>query len=267
MTKYVPIDTFTLPSDGSNTVYLRQAVVSECEAFSSFADDVQEPVISDMLTTLQHNDAKYTDPRNWTIQDRLFAAVWYYAATSAETEIHIPYNCPHCGENHDELIHYSALLENYKDIEGRAERTISDIGGYDWVVKPLNGWDAEELEGLRVSRDLHEKGTAEYNKANSVLVRHKLVCMVYPSDLKGSRDNRIEKTQRIIMDMLANDYLKLSKAVNSAQNEMDHGLDVSEIDGNLFFHTPPLACEKEVGKSTRVRFQVFINELLLRYFA
>ena len=112
MTKYVPIDTFTLPSDGSNTVYLRQAVVSECEAFSSFADDVQEPVISDMLTTLQHNDAKYTDPRNWTIQDRLFAAVWYYAATSAETEIHIPYNCPHCGENHDE--HYRSITKTLR---------------------------------------------------------------------------------------------------------------------------------------------------------
>ena len=266
--KYTPIDSFSLPSNSAVTIFLRQATVRECEAYSSFADGAEEAVISDMLDNLQYRPEKYVDPRTWTARDRQFAALWYFAATSSDVELHIPYSCKHCGEDHDTLVHYSDLLQGYKEIEGKPVRSLSTkASGKQWSARPLDGYGAEEIEGLRLSQDSSDKGSAEYNRINAIINRHKLVACL---DFEGSpddRDSKIEAVESALLGMDSVEFLALKAEFDAAMLELDHGLDCVTEKETLYLRTPPIECDKEAGKFSRIRFPVQFVKLLPRYFA
>ncbi|MCV6588693.1 MAG: hypothetical protein OIF57_06650 [Marinobacterium sp.] len=249
---YSKIPSFTLPSDPSKEMQLRQANVRECEAYAGYDDGVEEVVATQLLEDLQCDPAKYIDPNLMTADDRRYAALWYHASTVTDPTIHVPFQCPVCGEEHNPLINYADLMRGARDITGKPEREI-EHNGTRWIVRPLNGYAMAELEELRLQRDGHPPGSAEYNASAIIIERHKIVAALTPAGFDGSRDECGEQVQETILNMPQISYEQLRDQVNNAQQEMTHGLETVEEAGQLFLivNTP---CTKEAGQNVRVRF-------------
>lgn len=256
------IPPLSLPSNSAVTIYLREASVADCEQFADTDARHNERLSTLIFRTLQSSPEHYSDPADWTAQDRQLIAFWYYAHTTDDTSIHLPYDCPHCGEHHDALVQLTEIAEQYRSIQGLAYRFI-EHDGQRYMVKPLDGHAMEELEGLRAELP-DDVNSADYRRVEAVIKRHSLVACLFLPDEKRPRDTRIRVMEKMVRSLPISSANALNAKVEGALAEMEHGLPSAIVDGETLITAPPVECDKEAGRSTRLRFPVQWSHYLPR---
>ncbi|MBE0505917.1 MAG: hypothetical protein IBX50_04245 [Marinospirillum sp.] len=249
-----------LPSNPEKIIYLREATVEDCEYFAETDSSAEESLATEVLSLLQSSPDKYVDPRTWTADDRRLAAFWYFIATSTDTTIHAPYECPHCGHEHDPLIEMKDLGKNYMPITGRPWRDIEHEGKKLKVV-PHDGFLMEELESLRMQMD----GQSD-NKQLAIIKRHDLVGTLIEHGDTAVRDRRIEIMEKWVRSLPLTSFLTLKEKRDAALDSMRHGLTTGIHDGRLFIWITVHCEEKkdDVNASVRLRLPFRLGELLPR---
>ncbi|MDX5979652.1 hypothetical protein [Vreelandella alkaliphila] len=256
------IPPFSLPSNPAATIYLREATVADCEQFADTDARHDERLSTLVLRTLQSSPEHYSDPLDWTASDRQLAAFWYHAHTTNDPSIHLPYSCPHCGQEHDALVKLTDIAALYAPMQGLAYRRI-EHEGEEYEVRPLDGHAMEELEELRAglpeSSDSHD-----YRRLTAVIKRHELVASLAGLNETRVRDVRIADIERKVRAMTQRSATELHRKVQDAQASMAHGLPSIIVEGETLIVTPPIACDKEAGRTTRLRFPFFWSDYLPR---
>lgn len=255
------IPPFTLPSNPGQSIHLREATVADCEQFADTDPRHAERVTTLILRTLQSDPAGFVDPLTWTREDRAVAAFWYFAHTSEDTSLHLPYACPHCGEQHDALQQFTELAAAYQPIKGLPHRFILHKDQRLKVI-PLDGYAAEELELLRAQADPDDPQSVQ--RANALCTRHEVVASIQPDTFQGSRDARIERMEAWVRDLPLSEFKALRAQVQAMQADMQHGLPTVSEHGELFILSAPQPCDKEAGHTTRLRFPFFLRDYLPR---
>lgn len=253
---------FALPSNPAVTIYLREATVADCEQFADTDARHNERLTTLILRTLQSSPEHFSDPIDWTAQDRQLAAFWYHAHTTDDPSIHLPYDCPHCGEHHDALVPLTDIAQQYQAIQGLPYRFIEHEGER-YAVKPLDGHAIEELEGLRAQLP-DDTQSAEYQRLSAVIKRHSLVASLELPDEKRPRDPRISAMEKTVRALSLSSAHALHRKADAALAEMAHGLPSVIVDGETLITAPPAACDKEAGLTTRLRFPVQWGDYLPR---
>lgn len=250
-----------LPSNPEKYVYLREATVEDCEFFAETDSDSEEVMATQVLELLQSNPEKYIDPRTMTADDRRLAAFWYFISTAADTVIHAPYQCPHCGQQHDPLIDMRDIGARYTSIAGRPWRTI-EHEGRNLIVHPRNGYLMEELEALRVQSSAGEKP----GKMLAIIDRHDVVGTLQFAEDNSGRDLRIEAMEKWVRALTLTSYEALREKRDAALESMRHGLNTAMHEGQMILVTDPIQCEEkeEAAATTRLRIPFRLGEMLPR---
>lgn len=256
------IPPFALPSNPAATIYLREATVADCEQFADTDVRHDERLSTMVMRTLQSSPEHYSEPLDWTASDRQLAAFWYHAHTTNDTSIHLPYSCPHCGEQHDALVQLTEIAALYRPIQGQAFRHI-DFDGKQYEVRPLDGHAMEELETLRAELP-DDPGSAEHRRLLAVIKRHELVASLSDVNDQRVRDVRISEMEREIRKLANSKAHTLHDRVVEAQAQMAHGLPSIISEGETLIFTPQIPCDKEAGRSTRLRFPFLWGDYLPR---
>jgi hypothetical protein len=256
------IPPFSLPSNPATTIYLREATVADCEQFADTDVRHDERLSTLVLRTLQSSPEHYSEPLDWTARDRQLAAFWYHAHTTNDTSIHLPYSCPHCGDEHDALVQLTEIAALYSPIQGQAFRHI-EHDGKQYEVRPLDGHAMEELEALRAELPGDPK-SADYRRLLAIIKRHELVASLADIDEKRVRDVRIGEVERMVRALPHSKALALHGLVIEAQEQMAHGLPSIISEGETLIFTPQIPCDKEAGRSTRLRFPFLWGDYLPR---
>ena len=262
---------FALPSNPKIKVRMHEATVADAMDFSGVDPNFEEEAISLFLERVQEKET-YTDPREWTGEDRRFAVFMYHCNTTRDKTISLSFKCPVCGEKHTSDVLLSDILGTYTPIEGDDFREFP-YNGHNVIVKPMNGGDLETAEKLRydllLSReDLESKKdtmTAEQRQVQENIIRDKTVKLTMFNvlcrvdlpflDEKLDKKGRRPLVEDFIKQMPAVDFKEFFENVSSAIAEMRHGLKMSYSDGQLFVEIPKVHCDNnpEAG------------EVLLRY--
>lgn len=254
------IPPFQLPSNPEKFIYLREATVEDCEFFAETDSDQEEVTATQVLDLLQSDPERYVDPRTMTADDRRLAAFWYFISTTHDTTIHAPYECPHCGEQHDPLIEMKEVGAQYRPITGRAWREIEHDGKQLRVI-PQNGYLMEELEALRLQVD-----DSNRSKMDAVIERHSLVGTLLEQGKTGDRDSQIEAMEKWVRSLTLRSYQELKAKRDDALAQMKHGLNTAIHGGEMVLLIDGLKCEKKEDPAavTRLRFPFRMGEMLPR---
>lgn len=256
------IPPFALPSNPERQITFREATVADCEQFADSNPAHSERLTTKILNALQPVPEHYSNSGEWTIEDRVVAVFWYYSHTTIDTSIHLPYICPHCGGEHDALVELSKIAEGYQSIQGASYRLI-EHNGEQYEVRPLNGYAAEELEILKAEAG-DDKKSANYSRVEAIMRRHQVVSSMRPVEFRGTRDSLIKKMEKLVREMPLSSFEQLRKKVAEKHKEMTHGLPCESSDGRTLLITPPVGCDKEAGKTTRLRFPFLSSDYLPR---
>ena len=226
------IPPFTLPSDQARTITLREATVSECLDFADIDPDHEEEVTTLFLNRLQ-DKATFFDSKQWTGDDRRFGLFWYWLHTTDDVESAIVYSCRHCGKDHTYLLDYRKLADGYTSIKGLPARDVTVQGRPVLTVKPIDGAGQEHLETCRMA--LVGKRT--------IKDRLRVERLALASGLPTKE----------ILDMPHAEYADFCSQVESALDDMKHGLDSDYVDGTIEIILPPHQCPNIKEASTQVR--------------
>lgn len=230
------IPSFTLPSQQGVTITLREATVSDLLDFADSDPAFEEKVTTLFLNRLQ-DKATFVDSKEWTVEDRRFALYWYWLHTTDDAEVAIKYECGHCGKTHTFLQDYRKIGDTYQSIKGLPERDI-EIDGKRITVKPLNGGDAEIIEGMTLLGD----GRKERAK------------------------RRIERLGRVanipvaeIAALTVKKFRILEASIEEALSDLQHGFEIYVDGTQTSFVLPPHICpnNKEVQTRVRVLFRAY----------
>jgi hypothetical protein len=245
----IRVSSFSLPSNPSHIVKIREATVADCISLADVNDAREEAATTVFLDAVCGEDS-----RLWTADDRRFALLWYYIHTEQDHFYKIEYECD-CGETHKFKLDLKDVLDAYRPIDGPAERKIV-VRGDEYVVVPLSGAAMESLELERIGIDAIscEKGDGpEVAKARLQMHLNELIYKISGNTHMESR----------IVEMSVGYARELITAVDDAISEMAHGIDTVYENGRIYILSPPHKCEKEVVTRCRVRFRCldFIPEL------
>ena len=138
------IPEITLPSNPSVTIRLRETTVADAIDFAGVQEGMEEAVTSLFLERLQ-DKATFTDPKKWTGEDRRLALFWYWMHTTDEFDPALSFECSVCGENHTVAVDLRQIANNYKVIQGKAERDVEFEDGT-VIVRPLSGKAWKQLK-------------------------------------------------------------------------------------------------------------------------
>ena len=244
---------FSLPSNSNVKIRMHEATVSDSIDFSDVDEDREERATTLFLERVQEKES-YFDPRKWTASDRRFALFWYFLHTSEDLETPLTYDCRHCGKEHTALVDMRKVAEAYKSLNGKPERDIL-FDGVPIIVKPLLGEDMEELEGMRLSRDMaaeeHGLKSGEVNKLHTKL---KLLSFLRTILLEGKDKTA---TEEWLEKLPASAFKKLYGRVGEALSDIEHGLPMALRDYQVVLLTHPLQCvnkKEDKDATTRLTF-------------
>lgn len=252
------IPAFSLPSNPARKIQLREATVADAIDFADTTDGHNEEVTTLFLNRVQHKETFY-DAKLWTSEDRNLALYWYWMHTTKDPEIPLSYDCEFCGKTHTWLFDMRTLAENYRTIEGMAERDI-EFKEHKITVHPLTGGDMESLEnmamGLEAIAAESGTGSGEYRKAMAELKLSRFEKML--SFKAGDAD-------AIIKNLGTGDFGTLVRMVAEALESMKHGLADLQYDdtGDCYVLTSPHECPNGEGK-TRLRVPFRGNDYIPR---
>jgi len=240
------ITPFTLPSNPSIQVSLREATVADAIDFADVDERHEEELATLFLTRMQ--EGAVHDPKKWTGEDRRFALYWYWLHTAKDHDVALTYQCDHCGESHTCLQDFRKLAEAYTPIDGPAERS-GNWRGEKFTVKPLTGANLEALERMKTDVDLLGKGLASMRIESLIL-----------SVAFGGK-NRKETHQRIVA-MSLDEFAEFAELATGMRAEMKHGLDGEYEDGRFYLLIPAHDCPAKEGAKTRLRYPFRNNDYI-----
>jgi hypothetical protein len=256
------IPPFSLPSNPDQKIYLREATVADAIDFAGVDEGHEEEVTTLFLNRLQLPE-HYLDAGKWTADDRRLALFWYFLHTARDTVAPLPYDCRHCGQRHDWLLDLKALGENYKSIQGKAEREF-DFEGEKIIVRPLTGADLEELEMLYLAVDevgrKQGKTSGAYKKELArIKLQEELLVLNFPLDVVTDETERRQAKEKKVLALTSSQFAGLVEQVEAKLTEMEHGLESVYAEGRLYLLTPPHVCpntkEREVTTRLRIPFR------------
>lgn len=240
---------FSLPSVPAKKITLREATVEDCIDFAGVARSHEEEITTLFLNRLQ-DKATFVDAKTWTAEDRRFGIFWYWVHTVKDPEVPTAYVCGHCKQRHTYLSDYRKIVEGYRPIQGLPERDIT-VGDQRFIVRPLNGSDVEALEmawlELDVIKNKNGEDSGEYRKRETG-IRLERICRAI------GRTSADDEAQVKAMSMI--EYDELTVEVESALDEMKHGLEMDYIEGAPCLLLPPHQCPNTIGKEATTRVWV-----------
>ena len=250
---------FSLPSNPKVKVRLREATVAEAIDFSSIDPDCEEEASSLFLETVQEKET-YTDPRQWTGEDRRYALFQYFVSTSTYRSIPLSYTCSICGQPHTQDIELKRILEDYTPIKGEAARDFPHEG-HNVIVRPLNGADLEDIEKYRYDMLIAQQKLEEFRAQLSAteirrveaeirakkirMAMLRIICSIDMPHLDQSSTprERRELVEKKLKEMPAAQFKEFMKKVDKAIFEMRHGLRTTYIDGRIMLEIPDVKCD------------------------
>ncbi|MBQ7609110.1 MAG: hypothetical protein IJU76_14265 [Desulfovibrionaceae bacterium] len=249
---------FTLPSNPSQTIRLREATVADVLDFTAVDPRCEEQATSLFLERMQEKET-YSDPRKWTGEDRRFALFQYFLNTTNEKSVPLSYSCSICGGKHTQEIAFKKIADAYTPISGDAFREVVHEG-HNIVVKPLNGADLETVERLRFDLELTEDRLEEQNLSPTQLralteelrqqrTRIYMLMMICRIDMPyldpaGTPASRRDAVMDVVQKMPLREFHELEEKVSAAIIEMRHGLRTSYVDGQIALEIPDVKCLK-----------------------
>ena len=245
---------FSLPSEPAKKITLREACVEDAIDFAGVSKSHEEEVTTLFLNRLQ-DKATFIDAKTWTREDRRFGVFWYWIHTVKDPEVPTRYDCDYCGEPHTFLADYRLMADSYKPIKGLPERDIF-LGEEKVTVRPLSGADAEALEiaylELETIKNRFGESSGEWRKRETA-IRLERVCRVLGWTF-GEDEKRVRS-------MSVTSYKELVDKVESALDDMVHGLDALIVDGAICIWLPRHQCpnvtDREVFTRLWVNFRYF----------
>lgn len=249
---------FNLPSNPEVEVFLHEATVEDAIDFSAVDPDCEEEATTLFLSRVQDKD-NYSDPREWTGEDRRYALMMYHACTTKFSTLPISFICPTCGKRHIVDITLSQILDTYTPIKGKAYREFVH-DGHNIVVYPLNGGDLEALEKYQYDLAMTEAEldrsdlTASQSKALTEDIRRKRVrmsmfrvlCSVDVPFLAEDtgRAARRPKVEEYIKQMTTSAFREFFEQVSESLADMRHGLRSVYKDGRILLEIPDIHCDE-----------------------
>jgi hypothetical protein len=247
------IPPFTLASDPTVQIQLRDATVADAMDFADVDDSHEEELTTLFLRKMQ--EGTIWDPRKWTAEDRCLALFWHWLHTTTDHDIALSYDCLYCGEKHIYLQDFRVLGDHYTALNGSPLRK-GQWKDENIVVHPLTGWDMEDLERKRLMFEL-APGGLEHKKAKAAMTLEYFTMSVIFEDRtdKTPRDREKIKgrTRDKILAMFLDDFSVFAEMVSGLLSEMKHGLDMEYDEGRCYLIMPPHECPGGGGK-TRVRY-------------
>lgn len=259
---------FTLPSNPAVMVRLHEATVQDAIDFSGIDPDFEEEAASLFLERVQEKET-YSDPRDWTGEDRRFALFQYYVSTTTYKDIPLTYTCSACGEQHTTDIALADILAGYTPISGKAFREFVHEG-HNVVVHPLTGRDLENLErfrfdlmrteqaaeaaGLSAEDARHLAGEVRVKRTRMAMYRF-IACVDLPFlDEKGTPASRHGLVENYLKEMSASDFKEFVGKVEDGLVEMRHGLQTTYVDGRILLEIPNVACDNNPSEVVTLRY-------------
>ena len=261
MPSYLP--DFCLPSDPAKSVRLAEATVADAIDFSEVDPLCEEEVTTLFLERLQAKE-KYTDPKNWTVEDRRYALFMYHLHTTQFADLPLTYACQPCSEaaghevTHTVSVKLAAMAEEYTPIAGKPLRDVVHEG-HAVIVHPLLGVDAEIIEKTRMGIIAleQEKNTIARKERSQLALLRILSCIDIPALEGETEQERRKPVEKFILGMSTTEFQGFSTKVMNALAEMRHGLRSVFKEGRIRLETPPVRCpegkDKE-GPGIRLQF-------------
>lgn len=255
------IPEINLPSSPGIIVRLREATVADAIDFAGVQDGREEVVTSLFLDRLQ-DKATYTDPKKWTGEDRRLVLFWYWMHTTDDFNPALSFDCSVCGEAHTVAVDLRQISDKYKEIKGKAERDV-DFEDEVVIVRPLSGENLEEIEMVRLELmeavDSEGAGSGNSKTLKARLRLLQFMLSVEFQEEKSKVDPRAFREKKLLA-MGQDAFTTLVNKVESAIEEMEHGLLSVYKDGRIYLLTPPIQCTKtehvkEVGTQLRLPFR------------
>lgn len=250
---------FTLPSNPAVKVRLREATVSEAIDFSAVDPDCEEEAASLFLDTVQDKET-YSDPRQWTGEDRRYALFMYFVRTTQYNSISLTYECSICGKQHTQDIALTRILNDYTPMVGAPFREFPHQG-HNVMVRPLAGADLEMLEKFRYDLIATEDKLANLRhtmqpkeikqveaEIRSKYVRMAMMRIICCVDMPWLAENstpigRRDMVRDKIITMPASEFREFMQRVDAAIMEMRHGLRTTYIKGRIMLEIPDVQCD------------------------
>lgn len=250
---------FNLPSNPEITVRLREATVADAIDFSGLDPDFEEKLTTLFLERVQEKET-WSDPREWTGEDRRFALFQYFLNTTSHRTTPLDFECSVCGKQHTVDIELASIDENYTPMQGQAFREFP-WQGHNVIVKPLNGGDLENIEKHRyawlqcVRAAAMPKVRPEDKHRLELEARSKYVAMIMyrciahvdmphlDTDPAATAQSRRPKVSEYIKAMSASDFKEFFERIEQALGEMRHGLQCEFHEGQVLLLVPGVKCD------------------------
>lgn len=244
------ISDFTLPSDPTRVVRLRECTVQDAIDFADVNSDCEEQLTSLFLDKIQ-DSGTYTNPRKWTGEDRRFALFWYYIHTAKDLDVPLTFDCPQCGEKHTVLYNLREMESGYQALQGRAQREI-EHDEVQYIVRPLNGYALEQLEnmqiGLNVALEEHGQKSGTVRKMAAKIRFTRFALLLEMVDADGDEETKRKALEKKLLSMSDVSFGELAKKVENALDEMTHGLMSVYENGRISLFTSEIECQKHKGE-------------------
>lgn len=247
------------PDNPSQKIYMREALVHETISFVEVSTDHEEECTTLFLNTVQAHQKFFSDSKDWSAQTRRVALFWYWIHTAkpADQAVSFTYRCPECGEEEKAFFDMKQLAEGFRKIQGKPERSI-DFEGALLVVRPLVGTGMENLEKMRIVMNQMDTDGDRQKQRFLIQLQQRLLSFDLAKDKEPDPEKRNDKKMAWINDLTASQLDSLISMIDSAQTEMNHGLEGEIRDGRVLLLSPPLFCKDSEpggkGEGTRVLF-------------
>lgn len=248
---------FTLPSNPSREIHLREATVADAIDFTGIDPDFEEEATTLFLNKLQERNA-FSDSREWTGEDRRFALFQYYLNTSQYDSI--PLTFTYNGERQTQLIPLTKILDTYKILDGKPVRDFA-FNGHNVLVAPLRGYELEHLEKQYAEvrawqavlddpkRQMDEKERRKIQKTvrlkrAAVLMSRVTAYLDIPGlDPNSTREGRRQRVREFVEALPMRDLNDLVQRTGECLKEMEHGLLSQYEDGKISLIIPDVVPE------------------------
>lgn len=251
------IPTIKLPSNG-RAVRFREATISDCLKYCDLNEAFDESLATEYLNSIQEGEV--SDSALWTAQDRRTALWWVFICTSKETSIGYEYQCQHCGEMHLQLVDLIDLDDEATSLNIDPffdEKMMFNGVERDIRLHPYDGRAMVHMEALRLELSGYRQGSADYIKTEARLkiyeVAHSFDFLPAKKgffELKPKQEQEktfeealSEKFDAITSMSRVNEFPALVASVKAAHEKLQHGLNMTVIDGTAHIISPPMPCE------------------------
>lgn len=237
------IPVFSLPSNPDKEALFRMPTVKDAMSWAGASPETEEANISRYLSEMLEDPTSH-DVRAWTGQDRWTALWWIFINSRLDPTITVQYQCEHCKESHfydcdlSRLIDTVAMLtvEPFIPVEIPVDGQM-----YQWLIRPLNGYELEHIERVRLA--LPPKDDPTYQDelvALDVLeYTHQAHLVDQPEEWMKAAEMRHELISKMALDT---EFSVLVANVELAKRKLSHGLEMRISGGDTTLLLPDHPC-------------------------